>query len=385
MKSVLISCDYFPPQIGGISYFIAAVASALGPDRVCCLTAVRENGAARHDRRGPRVYRRPLAFARAKPIQAVGWGATIAEIMARERPQVVQLATAYEGYLGLWLRRRFRLPFVVYAHGNEILDVMQGGSDKPRLALRQADRVLANSRHTAHLVQQVGTHPDRIEIVHPGCDANRFRPRPPRMDLRRRLLGAHDHDRVILTVGNLVARKGHDTVIRALPSLCARIPDVTYLVVGDGPCRAQLETLAVATHVRNRVIFAGRVSDEDLPDIYALSDVFVMPSREQLEACDIEGFGLVFLEANACGKPVVGGRSGGVPEAVADGVTGLLVNPEDPEDVANALARLLSDRELATRLGQQGRARVVREFDWTRIGVRVQGILDSVRRGRHEA
>jgi len=191
-------------------------------------------------------------------------------------------------------------------------------------------------------------------------------------------LGTRDRGRIILTVGGLVARKGHDMVIRALPRLRQTVPDVMYLIVGDGPYRTQLETLAVALGVQDHVIFVGKVPGEYLPDIYALSDVFVMPSREQLNVCDVEGFGIVFLEANACGKPVVGGRSGGIPDAIIDGVTGLLVNPHDPEDIANALARLLTDGDLAVRIGRQGRLRVASDFNWARLGRRVRGILDSI-------
>jgi phosphatidyl-myo-inositol dimannoside synthase len=132
--------------------------------------------------------------------------------------------------------------------------------------------------------------------------------------------------------------------------------------------------------VRDRVIFAGQVPAADLPEIYALSDVFVMPSRAPAEANDVEGFGMVFLEANACAKPVIGGRSGGIPDAVMDGVTGLLVNPHDSEEIAAALTRLLTDTDLASRLGQQGRLRVVRDFAWARAADQVQRVLDSLRR-----
>jgi phosphatidylinositol alpha-1,6-mannosyltransferase len=155
------------------------------------------------------------------------------------------------------------------------------------------------------------------------------------------------------------------------------VPDVSYLIVGRGRCRVELEQLATALGVRDRVIFAGGVSNDDLPHVFALSDVFVMPSRQELKA--VEGFGLVFLEAAACGKPVVGGRSGGIPDAIVDGVTGFLVHPTDHEDIARGLARLLTDEELATRLGQQGRRRVVEEFAWGRVASRVQEILQSVR------
>lgn len=378
MKSLLISSMYFPPQVGGISHFMAAIGATLGPERVCCLTGVPAHGSTVGDAFGPRIYRRPAAFAKLDYIQAVGWSTAIAQVMLQERPRAVQLATVSEGYLGLWLRRWLKLPFVIYAHGNEILGMMQDSWHKPRLALQQADRVLAVSQFTANLVRQVGVAPDRIEIVHPGCDVERLRPLHPRLDLQQKLLGPRCGNKVILTVGNLVARKGHDMVIRALPRVLQDVPEVTYLIVGDGPYRTQLETLAATVGIRDHVIFAGRVSEDALPDIYALSDVFVMPSRDQREVSDVEGFGLVFLEANACGKPVIGGRSGGIPDAIVDGVTGLLVNPDEPEDIAHALVQLLTNRDLTLRLGQQGRLRVARDFNWARVGDRVQRILDCI-------
>ena len=183
---------------------------------------------------------------------------------------------------------------------------------------------------------------------------------------------------MILSVGNLVARKGHDMVIRALPGLLESIPEVVYLIVGDGPHRQELENLACATGVREHVIFAGQISDERLPETYALCDAFVMPSRERLELCDVEGFGMVFLEASACGKPVVAGRSGGIGDAVVDGMTGLLVNSLDTNDIGGALRKLLGHRDLAIQLGRQGRTRLLSVCAWTRIADRVQGILRSL-------
>ena len=378
MKSLLISGIYFPPLTGGISNYMASVAAALGPGEVCCLTGVSSNGNAPRSAFSLRSYRRPAAFAKAKHVQAVGFGAAIAEIMVRERPHVVQLATAYDGYMGLWLRRWLKLPFVVYAHGNEILDALGSTWSKPRLSLKQAARVLANSRFTAQLVEKAGVAPHRIEIIHPGCDVDRFQPYESGPDLRQQMLGPQASSRVILSVGNLVARKGHDMVIRALPRLLQKMRDVVYLIVGEGPYRSQLESLVASLGLRERVIFAGRVADENLPEVYALSDVFIMPSREHLDSCDVEGFGMVFLEASACAKPTIAGRSGGIDDAVLDGVTGLLVNPLDVDDIAAALWIILSNRELAIQLGHRGRSRVVSDFAWPRIAGRVQQILDSV-------
>ena len=169
-------------------------------------------------------------------------------------------------------------------------------------------------------------------------------------------------------------------VIRALPYLLQTVPDVRYIIVGSGP-QATLDHLARELRVRDRVIFAGLVPDDDLPAIYALCDLFVMPSRQNLAQQSVEGFGLVYLEANACGKAVVGGRSGGVGDAVQDGVTGLLVDPHDPKDIANAVGILLTNRELARQLGEQGRSRVVKDFTWDTVGKRIQGILDSIVHG----
>jgi phosphatidylinositol alpha-1,6-mannosyltransferase len=270
------------------------------------------------------------------------------------------------------------MPFVVYAHGNEVLNATQIDGHKLKVSLRMADRVLAVSRYTADLVQKIGVSPERIEIVNPGCDTKRFRPLHPRMDLKEKFVDGRYGDKLIVSVGNLVPRKGHDMVIRALCQLREIVPNFTYVIAGEGPYRVELEKLALDLGVRERVVFAGRISGEDLPDIYAISDVFVMPSREQINENDVEGFGIVFLEASACAKPVVGGHSGGIPDAIEDGVTGLLVNANDPKDIGAALARLLNDRDLAVRMGQQGRAWVNKNFTWTTTAKKVAGILQQV-------
>jgi phosphatidyl-myo-inositol dimannoside synthase len=378
VKSLLISSAYFPPQTGGISRTMGTLAEALGPDEVCCLTAVSSTSAEKAGLAGVSVYRRPMAFAKGRMVQALGFGAAVTEIMLRERPQLVQVATAYEGYMGLWLERWFNLPFIIYAHGNEIFSALSSSWPKPRLSLIKAARVLANSRFTAELVEKAGAHPARIEVVHGACDVSRFRPVIANSQLRRELLGSTDRTPVILSVGGLMERKGHDMVITALPKLTERFPNLVYLIAGEGPYRPKLEELSSAIGVRDHVSFAGRVSDQDLPDLYAISDVFVMPSRHRQEAGDVEGLGLVYLEANACAKPVVAGRSGGVPDAVVDGVTGFLVDPLSAEDITSAIDRVLSSPELAGRLGSQGRDRVLREFTWPRFVDHIRHICESV-------
>jgi len=351
---------------------------ALGPAKVCCLTGVPEARAISPRLTSIRVYRRPGVFTRNRFIFALNLARLFSEIAVRGRPRVVQLATCNEGYLGLFLQRWFKLPFVVYAHGNEILAALDSDWDSPRLALQNAACVLANSRFTAGLVEKAGVAPEAIEIIPLGCDIERFRPRKSNPQLRRKVLGDRTAGPVILTVGGLVERKGHDMIIRSLPMICRRLPDVTYLIVGTGPFKERLSELASELGVRDRIIFADRVSDDELPDFYALCDVFAMPSRANLAFHDVEGFGLVFLEAGACAKPVIAGRSGGIEDAVVDGLTGLVVDPSDVQGIGQALIRLLTDSALRERLGQQGRVRVEEKHTWRIVGARVETILERV-------
>ena len=384
MKSLLISGTYFPPQIGGISRYMASVAQNLGKKEVCCLTGVsvsgkQEDGARRlEEELGVRIYRRPAAFVQTTPLQALALAAILTEILVRERPRVVQLATAAEGYIALQLNRWVKLPYLVYAHGNEILEAAKSTWEKPRLSLRRAARVLANSQFTADLVAKVGVEPGRIEVLHPGCDVHRYRPLALPQASRQRILREHYNKHVILSLGNLVQRKGHDMVIKALRTVLKDVPNAVYLIAGDGRDRAELESLALQAGVRDHVVFAGHIADEQLPEIYALADVFVLPSRMRIETCDVEGFGMVFLEASACGKPVIGGRSGGIPDAIVDGVTGFLVDPLDAGEIAGKITRVLKSQNLGKELGEEGRRRVLRDFTWDVFSHRLRQILDSI-------
>ncbi len=187
---------------------------------------------------------------------------------------------------------------------------------------------------------------------------------------------------MLLSVGRLVRVKGFDLVIRALPEVLRAVPDAVYVLVGSGPEEESLRAASRELGVEERVVFAGEVPYEELSRpggaFYNACDLFVMPSREDRESGAVEAFGIAFLEAGACGKPVLGTRSGGAGEAVLDGETGLIVEPENPAALARAIVRLLTDRELAARLGASGRERVVRELNWERAASQVEGVLRGV-------
>ncbi|MBK7593539.1 MAG: glycosyltransferase family 4 protein, partial [Betaproteobacteria bacterium] len=221
-----------------------------------------------------------------------------------------------------------------------------------RRYLQKADAVVAVSHFTEKaLIRLMDVDPCKIHLFHNGVDIQRFQPGPKRADLMERpgIAGKQ----VILTVGRIVPRKGFDAVIRAMPTILASVPDAHYLIVGTGHYRAALEALVQECGMHDRITFIGPVADEDLADYYRLCDLFVMPNREMPDG-DTEGFGLVFLEANACGKPVIGGIAGGAVEAVRHGENGLLVDSWSIGEIAENIVRLLTDTELYDRVAARG-------------------------------
>jgi phosphatidylinositol alpha-1,6-mannosyltransferase len=244
-------------------------------------------------------------------------------------------------------------------------------ADRPgvaRRALGTAARVIALSRYSRDEVIAAGAKPDRVRIVPPGVDPPGDDPLPPRPNGRP----------TIVTVARLAERyKGFDVILRSLPLVAARVPEVRWVVVGDGPLRGELEATAVSLGVADRVLFVGAVSDAERTAWLDRSHVFAMVSRVPAGRGVGEGFGLVYLEAAARGLPVVAANVGGSADAVVDGQTGLLVDPADHVAVADALTQLLRDRDLAARLGAGGLDRA-RSLSWHRMADEVLAILEEV-------
>jgi phosphatidylinositol alpha-1,6-mannosyltransferase len=275
------------------------------------------------------------------------------------------------------MRRWAGVRYLLYAHGEEIqmrLTSRKLGVLIPPL-YKGADAIIANSRHTKELLELIGVRPERIHVIHPGVNAAEFRATE---DARRTVRQRHGLGEAVtlLTMGRLQRRKGQDMVIKALPLIKERFPKVKYLIVGTGEEHASLQRLAQDHGVREDVVFAGSISDGDRAAYYAACDLFVMPNR-QIEA-DIEGFGIVFLEAGAAGKPVIGGKSGGTGEAIVDGVTGVRVEGESVEAVAAAVIDLVAHPEKARAMGEQGRLRVETEFNWESVVERTRHVASTV-------
>jgi len=266
-----------------------------------------------------------------------------------------------EGFVAWAVARLIRRPVFVYAHGEELTTWGRGWKFRSmNFVFRHADAVLSNSDFTRDtLVNLIGLDPRRIEVIYPTVDEQRFRPGLPSDDLRDGL-GLSGGKKLILSVGRLQRRKGFDNVVSALPLLRKRGIEAHYALIGIGEERDHLTRLASEAGVADRVHLLGHVSYEDLPRWYNACDVFAMPNRD-IEG-DTEGFGLVYLEAAASCRPALAGRVGGTGSAVVDEITGLRVDGERVEAVADGLARLLSDDSAAGEMGRRGRERVLQNF-----------------------
>lgn len=256
-----------------------------------------------------------------------------------------------------------RIPYSIYSHGEDVTCARDSLTKRIVLkhALANADQVMTNSNFSLREALLVGAREDRSQSMPPSIDPSGYEGVEPAAveDLRERLgVGRRP---LLLTVARLHARKGHDTVIRALKQIVRHVPDVLYLIVGKGDPSA-LHALAEAEGVRDHVKIVEYVSQADLLVVYHLCTVHVMVSRWDRQAHEVEGFGIVYLEAAACGKPSVAGNAGGSADAVLHGETGLVVDPESVEEVGGALLELLGDPAQASRLGAAGRKRVREHF-----------------------
>ena len=266
------------------------------------------------------------------------------------------------GIVAYLLKKSLNLPYFVSAHGMDIM-LPQKNLRKEKLmmkALNEAKFITANSRFTKSQLVKLGLADEKIEVVYPGCHISGRAGKEAVGKLRREL--NLTGKQVLLTVGRLVERKGQSSVIAALPRLLDDFPNLVYLIVGSGPCLGRLKLKAENLNLSDRVIFITGASDEDLPAYYCLADVFVMPARDI--SGDVEGFGIVYLEALSYGLPVVAGRSGGAPEAIVDQESGLLANPDNVSDLSQKIFELLKDKGKADELVRKGRGMIASEFNW---------------------
>lgn len=343
----------------------------LPPDRVAVL-APSWDGAARFDAgQLYRVFREPQRFI----WPSAGFLRRIMDVIEETNAEVVVFGAASPlAVLGPHVAAA-GTPYLVIAHGFEYwLSLLPGSHALMRRATARASRVTACSEFIGRTVRTAVPRHVPVSVLQPGADVVRFHPDLPTEDLRIRhgIAGRP----LVVCVSRLVMRKGQDVLIRAMKDVQRRVPGAALLIVGGGPYEHALKGMAAEGPV-DSIFFAGQVPEEDLPRYYAMGDVFAMPCRTRLAGLEVEGWGAVFVEAAASGKPVVVGDSGGARESLVDGETGLLVDGSDAGAVARALGDLLADPALARRMGEAGRERVERELSWPRLARRLIGWLQA--------
>ena len=298
--------------------------------------------------------------------------------VAHKCENVIFGASAPLGLLAKSLRKAGAKHIVALTHGHEVWWArMPLFSAALRRIGAQADQMTYLGEFTRGAVANVLLREDHSKLVHlpPGVDLTRFTPGIKSVELQKKW-GIADAP-VIVSIGRLVARKGSDQLIKAMPEVLQQFPKSKLLLVGTGNYQKRLEKLVRNLKIQDSVIFAGRVEHELLPDYYRLGDIFAAPCRSRYGGLEVEGLGIVYLEASACGVPVIAGKSGGAPDAVLDGKTGLLVNGRDHREVGAAVIKLLSDRPLRQKMGADGRVWMEQLWSWEGIGARFEEIISD--------
>lgn len=375
MTRILLVTNDFPPRRGGIQSYLEQFAIRLAGvgEHQLVVYAPRWKGAQEYDRAAPfpvlrhpstlmlpepTVDRRMRALIREHDIETVWFGAAapLALLSARARDAGAQRVLAC-------------------THGHEVGWSMLPGA---RAALRRigdgTDVITYVSRYTRGRFASAFGPRARLEHLPPGVDTDRFEPNSvSRAELRARYrLGQRP---VVVCISRLVPRKGQDMLIKALPDIRRRVDGAALVIVGGGPYAKTLHRLAGECGVESDVVFSGAVPNAELPGHYAMADVFAMPCRTRGGGLDVEGLGIVFLEASATGVPVVAGDSGGAPETVRDGETGRVVDGRSQDQIVESISDLLADPAAARRMGRAGRDWICREWNWDTHTARLGELL----------
>ncbi|RMH64300.1 MAG: glycosyltransferase family 1 protein [Calditrichaeota bacterium] len=377
MKFFILTEDY-PPAPGGIAQWARGVAHSLARLKhdVTVITRIKP-GATLTDDSVLRMVALPVwQWINLRLLYL--YAATYWQII-KHRPDVIIATTWNLAAIALKGRSWFGYRVVTVYHGLEVTKNLT--ARHKRLLLRVLDRSALNiavSRFTRdRICEKLSLPADTIQVVPNGVNLELFYPAPPRVDLQEKyqLRGR----RVLLTLSRVIGRKGHDIVIRALPALVEKYPNLLYLIAGawHQDFYERLQALIREKDMADYVRFTGRLEDDALPDVYNLAEIYIMVSKGSGESGNSEGFGITYLEANACEKPVIGSNVDGIPDAIEDGVNGLLVEANNVDVTRRAIERLLHDADLRDKLGRAGRSRIERQFTWEKVTGRILNLLEN--------
>ena len=378
MKKILFITNDFGPRAGGIESFMIGLIENLPMNSVLVYTS-NQRGSGAYDRSWldnygvvvirdrskillptPRVARAVKKVVRSNQVQIACFGAAAPlALLARgvRRAGVARVIAITHGH-EVWWAKVFPFPLALRRIGDSVDALTYLGE----FTKREISKALS-SRGRSGLVQ-----------LAPGIDVEHFRPRDDLTQLRTAL--ALDGLKVVVSVGRLVRRKGQDRLIEAMPLIRRSIPNAHLLLVGEGGYGKYLKALARRLGVTDAVTFVGRVHYSELPKYFSLGEVFAMPSRSRFRGLEVEGLGIVYLEAGSCGLPVIAGMSGGAPDAIIEGRTGLVVDGKNVKEISEAIIGLLADPEGAIKMGAEGRSWACSHWSWQSWSERFAGILE---------
>ncbi|WP_280340165.1 glycosyltransferase family 4 protein [Nocardia neocaledoniensis] len=374
MARTLLVTNDFPPRPGGIQSYLQALANQLPPDDLV-VYAPRWRGDS-HEKFDAaqkfRVVRHPTTLMLPTPGVIKRASALLREY---ECDTVWFGAAAPLAAMSPMLRRAGAERILASTHGHEVgWSMLPGARQVLRSIGENTDVVTYVSKYTRGRFASAFGPRAALEYLPPGVDPAEFRPDPgARAELRARY-GLGDRP-TVLCLSRLVARKGQDMLIVAMTEIRERVDGAVLVIAGGGPYETRLRALAEALGVSDSVVFTGRVPSGELAAHHTIADVFAMPCRTRGAGLDVEGLGIVYLEASATGVPVVAGSSGGAPETVREGETGLVVHGRSVEQISDAVVELLTDRDKAAAMGAAGRAWVERNWHWDRQGARLRELL----------
>jgi phosphatidylinositol alpha-1,6-mannosyltransferase len=376
-SKILCITNDFGPRAGGIETFVIGIIERLPKNTVIVYTSSQE-GSAAFDRAWLRDYGVEVIRDKSKILlPTIRVGRNVRKLVAeRQITRVFFGAAAPLALLSQGLRDAGVTRIVALTHGHEVwwAKIWPFAMAIKRIG-RGVDVLTYLGEFTRGKISRALDSRDQGKLIRiaPGIDTNHFAPDQSAKILRAEL-GLSDKN-VIVCVGRLVHRKGQDVLIHALPEILKTIPNAHLLFIGEGPYKQSLEKDVARLVLKERVSFVGRVQYADLPRYMCVGDIFAMPSRSRLAGLEVEGLGIVYLEASACGLAVIGGVSGGAPDALIQGETGFAVDGTSTHAVAQGVTALLSDKKIAERLGARGRQWIIEEWEWDSWSKRFNHLL----------
>lgn len=374
----LLLTQFFPPDKGGIQNYLYNICKNLPSDNIFVQSPIFSNEKRRNisefdQLQAFKIFRyNPQNIFSKYHLTSFHTYKEVSTIIKKYATDSLLLGHFYipHAISALIFKKTKNIPYTIFTHGLEILETNNCKKSEYilKLCLKNAQNIVVT---TDYLKNEIIKKYSDLNLINkiiklpPGVDYTFFRPGLDISEIRKKL--NLEDKKIIFTCGRLIKRKNHQLIIKSLPEILKNVPNAIYLIGGTGPEKENLEKLVNTLSLKKYVKFLGEINNEDLPLFYNLSDVFCMPSLYDKEAGDVEGFGIVFIEAQACETPTIGSNTGGISDAIRDNKDGYLVNPESNQELASKITKLLMNNDLVQKFGKAGREKVIKEHSWSKL------------------